>query len=487
MRFYLNYKVSESERLKIALLFSLVLHALLLFFIRFAPPSWKNLSSLTVPLQVTLEKKFTRIPKPAGIPEASLDSKGEARVGVQEANPFPQKTLTAVTQTKVDQPRAEIPKTFNREKILTIKKPAKITMVESEPDLLVVKSPPPETPENEEKPFAPTPSVENPVASMVPPIEKLVSPEPAPGEKQEKIIVAEPAQEKLAVEKPESNAEEPKPAKIEEPEPVKTEEPKPVKVAEPEPVKIEEPEPVKMAEPEPVKIEEPKPVKVAEPEPVKIKEPEPAKIEEPKLAKAEEPKPIKTEEPKPAKAAEQAPAQAESPRPAGNEAVAESRTQSRGDVSDVFRARPSGYAMPSLSEQSIASVRKLSLGEDKKIKFGERRKTVDFKEQDLRYALYIEGLRLKLERIGFFNYPAAAAKNNLSGSLSIRISVRRDGSLEDFSIVWPSKHDALNAGAEKIVRMSAPFSPLPENIRQETDILSITINWTFSNSRQSLD
>jgi hypothetical protein len=35
--------------------------------------------------------------------------------------------------------------------------------------------------------------------------------------------------------------------------------------------------------------------------------------------------------------------------------------------------------------------------------------------------------------------------------------------------------------------MSAPFSPLPENIRQGTDMLSININWSFSNSSQSFD
>jgi outer membrane biosynthesis protein TonB len=53
--------------------------------------------------------------------------------------------------------------------------------------------------------------------------------------------------------------------------------------------------------------------------------------------------------------------------------------------------------------------------------------------------------------------------------------------------VRPSPHEVLDAGAEKIVRMCAPFSPLPENIRQDTDILTIRINWNFANSRQALD
>lgn len=452
----LNYRASDSRRLIIAVLFSLVLHALLLFFVRFVQPSWKKSASRTTPLNVVLEEKVAVVSKPAGIPEASQDSKGKAKIGVQEINPFLQKTLTAVMHVQVERSRAEIPKSFIGKKILTINKPAKTAVVESEPDLLVTKSTPPEIPEIEEKPFAPTPSVENPVVKVNPPIEKLVSPEPAPGEKQEKIVIAEPAQEKLAVEKSGNGVEEPKPVKIEEPEPVKIEEPKPVEVEKPKPVKLAEPEPAKAEVPEPAKIEEPKPVKAKEPNPIKIEEPVPAK--------AEEPKPAKTE------------------------VVAESKTWPPEDGKpDVFRAKPPGHAMPSLAELSIAAVRNLSGRENKGIQFGERRKSVGLKEQDFRYAMYVEGVCLKLQRIGAFNYPAAAARNNQSGTLRIEVSIRSDGSLENFSIIRPSIYEALNAGAEKIVRISAPFSPLPDNIRKDTDILSITINWTFFNSRQSLD
>ena len=464
MHFHLNYKASKSDRLLIAVLFSLVLHTLLLFFIRFAQPSWRNPASLAIPLNVILEKKAALISKPAGIPEASLESKGEAKIGVQETNPFPQKTLTAITHAQVDQSRTEIPKTFRGKKILAINKPAKTTMVEGEPDLLVTKNTSPEPPESGEKPFAPTPSVENPVATVVPPIEKLVSPEPIPGEKQEKIVIAEPAQEALTVEKSGSGAEVPEPVKIEEPEPVKIEEPKPVKVAEPEPVKIEEAKPVKAEVPEPVKVEESRPVKAEEQKPIRVEQAKPVKVEGPMPVRAEEPKSAKTEV-----------------------GLGPNIRPPEDGKPDEFHAKPAGYAAPSLAELSIAAVRNLSGRETKRIQFGERRKSVGLKEQDFRYAMYVEGVRLKLQRIGAFNYPSAAARDNQGGTLSIKISIRSDGSLEDFSIVRPSAYEALNAGAEKIVRMSAPFSPLPDNIRKDTDILGITINWTFSNSMQSLD
>ena len=462
VRFYLNYRASGSRRLTIAILFSLALHTLLLFFIRFAQPSWRNHTSQITRLDVILKETDTEVSKPAAIPETSQDSKGKAKTGVQETNLFPLKALTAVTHAQVDQPRIEIPKKFIGKQILTINKPAKTSVVESGPDLLVTKSPPPETTENEDKPLAPAPSVENPVAKIIPAIEKLASTEPIPGEKQEKIIFAEPAQEKSTVEipgKPAENA-------------VQAEEQKPVKRAELAPVKIEEPKPVKAAEPEPVKIEEPKLVKAEAPKPVKVEEAKPVKIEEAKSAKVEETAPANAEEQKPAK----------------TEVTAESKNRSSEDgKADVFGAKPLGYAPPSLAQLSIAAVRNLPRDENKKIQFGDRRKSVSLKEQDFRYAMYVEGVRLKLQRIGAFNYPAAAARNNQSGTLSVKFSIRSDGSLEDFSVVRPSAYEALNAGAEHIVRMSAPFSPLPENIRRDTDILSITINWTFSNSSQSFD
>ena len=109
------------------------------------------------------------------------------------------------------------------------------------------------------------------------------------------------------------------------------------------------------------------------------------------------------------------------------------------------------------------------------------------KEQDFRYAMYVESVRLKLQRVGMFNYPAAAAKANLSGTLIVVITIRADGSLEEFSVMQPSEYAVFNKGAENIVKMSSPFSPLPENIRQDTDILNIKINWSFSNSSQSFD
>jgi protein TonB len=448
MQPYQNYRTTKSGRMIFAVLFSLALHAVLLFLVRFAQPSLGSFASGAAPLHVTLEKLPADVAQPAGILPASQDSKGKEKIGVQEENSFPQRTLAAVQQAPMpaDQYKTEIPKTFTSEEVMTVNKPEKHDVVESAPDLLVTKSIPPENPDSEEKPLAPVPSVEKPMVEFVPPAEKLVSTEPVSGEKQEKIVNAEPAQEKPVIEKSGST------------------------VGEQEPVKVEEPKPVEMEVPKQVKVEQAKPVKVEEPVPVKV--------EELKAIKAEEPKPVRDEEPTPA-------------RETGtreNEVAEERKPQPfEGGKPEALHAEPPSLKMPSLAELGLASAKKFSNGAGNKIQFGERKKTIGLMEQDFRYAMYVEGLRLKLERIGQLNYPAAAARDKLSGTLSLIISVRSDGSLADISVARPSVYEVLNAGAEKIVRMSAPFAPFPENIRQDTDILNIRINWAFSRSGQSLD
>ncbi|MEW8584134.1 MAG: TonB family protein, partial [Candidatus Thiodiazotropha sp.] len=45
-----------------------------------------------------------------------------------------------------------------------------------------------------------------------------------------------------------------------------------------------------------------------------------------------------------------------------------------------------------------------------------------------------------------------------------------------------SGHNILDDAAIRIVRLAAPFSPFPNEIRKETDILDITRTWQFLRS-----
>jgi len=111
-----------------------------------------------------------------------------------------------------------------------------------------------------------------------------------------------------------------------------------------------------------------------------------------------------------------------------------------------------------------------------------RRKFVGARTQEYRFAQYIEDWRVKVERIGNLNYPEQARRQQLYGSLKLSVAIRADGSVEKVEVNHSSGHRILDAAAMRIVKLAAPYAPLPPDIRKDTDILEITRTWTFTSS-----
>jgi len=109
-----------------------------------------------------------------------------------------------------------------------------------------------------------------------------------------------------------------------------------------------------------------------------------------------------------------------------------------------------------------------------------RRKFIGARTQEYRFAQYIEDWRIKVERIGNMNYPQAARQKNIYGKLQLSVSIRADGSVENVEVSRSSRQPILDAAALRIVKLAGPFSPLPPDIRKDTDILTITRTWTFT-------
>ncbi len=95
-------------------------------------------------------------------------------------------------------------------------------------------------------------------------------------------------------------------------------------------------------------------------------------------------------------------------------------------------------------------------------------------------AQYMKDWEDKVERTGNLNYPEVAAKQNFSGSLTMDVGVKADGSIYSIRINQSSGNPELDEAAKKIVRMSAPFAPLPLDLLKELDVLVITRVWKFS-------
>ncbi len=110
-----------------------------------------------------------------------------------------------------------------------------------------------------------------------------------------------------------------------------------------------------------------------------------------------------------------------------------------------------------------------------------RRKYISATTKEYKYASYMEAWRTKVERVGNLNYPEAARRDKLSGKLSLDVSLNSDGSIEQITIVKSSGHQVLDDAAIRIVKLASPYSPFPDQIREETDILHIIRTWKFSN------
>lgn len=96
-----------------------------------------------------------------------------------------------------------------------------------------------------------------------------------------------------------------------------------------------------------------------------------------------------------------------------------------------------------------------------------------------RFAAYLDAWRAKVERIGNLNYPEEAVIENLSGSLLLDVAINPDGSLNSVRVLKSSGHKVLDAAAQRIVKLAAPFPPLTKDILKDTDVLHIPRVWQF--------
>jgi protein TonB len=100
------------------------------------------------------------------------------------------------------------------------------------------------------------------------------------------------------------------------------------------------------------------------------------------------------------------------------------------------------------------------------------------------FARYVEDWVTKVERVGNVNYPEAARRQGIYGSLKLTVSIYSDGRIEAVEVDRSSGSKILDTAAVKIVELAAPYAPFPDDMRKKTDILSITRTWTFTRSDQ---
>ncbi len=84
----------------------------------------------------------------------------------------------------------------------------------------------------------------------------------------------------------------------------------------------------------------------------------------------------------------------------------------------------------------------------------------------------------KVERVGNLNFPANSVKE--SASLVLVVGINQQGAITKVAVQRSSGQPQLDEAAVAIVKMAAPFDPMPPALASETDILYVTRTWQFN-------
>jgi protein TonB len=97
-------------------------------------------------------------------------------------------------------------------------------------------------------------------------------------------------------------------------------------------------------------------------------------------------------------------------------------------------------------------------------------------------AEYLDGWRRRVERIGTANFPVELLGDPNAGRPTLEVVIDKSGRLDDIVVRRSSGDKALDQAALKILRLAAPFEPLPESISKDYDVLRFAYDWDFFDS-----
>lgn len=116
----------------------------------------------------------------------------------------------------------------------------------------------------------------------------------------------------------------------------------------------------------------------------------------------------------------------------------------------------------------------------KKVDYAKRPKVkyLTASTREYAYAAYMRGWSDRVERVGNLNYPEEARRHGLHGDVLLTVVLDLDGSIKSINVIQSSGQKVLDAAAERIVRLAAPFPPAPRST-ERIDELNITRTWRF--------
>jgi protein TonB len=100
----------------------------------------------------------------------------------------------------------------------------------------------------------------------------------------------------------------------------------------------------------------------------------------------------------------------------------------------------------------------------------------DTRESDV--AVYLDGWRRKIERVGTLNFPTVA-RRKISGTPVIEVTIGADGKLVQSLIRRSSGHAEIDEAAMRILKLASPYDPFSPELAAKHDEIRIAYEWQF--------
>ena len=113
--------------------------------------------------------------------------------------------------------------------------------------------------------------------------------------------------------------------------------------------------------------------------------------------------------------------------------------------------------------------------------------SASMQNQSLAAQRYIQAFTQKVQRIGQLNYPEEAASRKLHGELALEIAIDANGRVLSINVISSSGHEELDLAAVGIIKLAAPYAPLPQSLRNAKNRLEFVQKWSFRGQRFALE
>lgn len=106
--------------------------------------------------------------------------------------------------------------------------------------------------------------------------------------------------------------------------------------------------------------------------------------------------------------------------------------------------------------------------------------------QDVGLAMYVEGWKLKIERMGRLNYTQSSVDKSLVDAV-VTVIIRNDGSVQDIRFHRNTGRKELDDAIRRIIRLNERYAAFPPDLARRYDSIEIRRVWNFEDRLRILE